>query len=176
MAKKRNIFLVGPTGSGKSTIGRHLSQLLQMEFFDSDYEIERCSGVSIDWILDIEGETGFRAREEKIIAELTKKQGIVLAAGKSCIQSQNICTYLSTRGMVIYLEITTLRQQEHTYRNKKYHIPLTKNHSKMATQTSSDERNLLYKKISDVTIHTNKQSLRLILKQILQIVETNIST
>ncbi|VFP88605.1 shikimate kinase AroK [Candidatus Erwinia haradaeae] len=175
MTKKHNIFLVGPAGSGKSTIGRNLSQLLQMEFFDSDYEIERRSGVNIDWIIDVEGEIGFRTREEKIIAELTKKRGIVLAAGTSCIQSQNTCTHLSTRGMVIHLEITTLSKLERTYHNKKYPLPITTSYFKMTTQALLDAQNLLYKEISDVTIHTNKQSPRLIVKKILQILKTNIS-
>ncbi|WP_159097428.1 shikimate kinase, partial [Klebsiella pneumoniae] len=72
MAEKRNIFLVGPMGAGKSTIGRQLAQQLNMEFYDSDQEIEKRTGV-----FDVEGEEGFRDREEKIINELTEKQGIV---------------------------------------------------------------------------------------------------
>lgn len=81
MAEKRNIFLVGPMGAGKSTIGRQLAQQLNMEFFDSDQEIERRTGADVGWVFDVEGEEGFRLREEKIINELTEKQGIVLATG-----------------------------------------------------------------------------------------------
>ena len=79
MAEKRNIFLVGPMGAGKSTIGRQLAQQLNMEFFDSDQEIERRTGADVSWVFDVEGEEGFRDREEKVINELTEKQGIVLA-------------------------------------------------------------------------------------------------
>lgn len=81
MAEKRNIFLVGPMGAGKSTIGRQLAQQLNMEFFDSDQEIERRTGADVGWVFDVEGEEGFRDREEKVINELTEKQGIVLATG-----------------------------------------------------------------------------------------------
>ena len=79
MAEKRNIFLIGPMGAGKSTIGRQLAQQLSMDFVDSDSEIEQRAGADISWIFDIEGEEGFRKREERIINELTQRQGIVLS-------------------------------------------------------------------------------------------------
>ena len=65
MAEKRNIFLVGPMGAGKSTIGRQLAQQLNMEFYDSDQEIEKRTGARCGWVFDVEGEDGFRDREEK---------------------------------------------------------------------------------------------------------------
>ena len=65
MAEKRNIFLVGPMGAGKSTIGRQLAQQLNMEFYDSDQEIEKRTGADVGWVFDLEGEEGFRDREEK---------------------------------------------------------------------------------------------------------------
>ena len=67
MAEKRNIFLVGPMGAGKSTIGRHLADELHLDFYDSDQEIEKRTGADIAWIFDLEGEDGFRKREEDII-------------------------------------------------------------------------------------------------------------
>ena len=79
MAEKRNIFLIGPMGAGKSTIGRHLAEQLHMEFFDSDHEIERRSGADIGWVFDVEGEEGFRIREEKVIGDSPNSRGIVLA-------------------------------------------------------------------------------------------------
>ncbi|MGP1939440.1 MAG: shikimate kinase AroK, partial [Arsenophonus sp. ET-DL9-MAG3] len=106
MVEKRNIFLVGPMGAGKSTIGRQLAQQLNMEFFDSDQEIERRTGADISWIFDLEGEEGFREREEKIINELTKKQGIILATGGGSIKSKEIRNRLSSRGIVVFLETT----------------------------------------------------------------------
>lgn len=87
MAEKRNIFLVGPMGAGKSTIGRQLAQQLNMEFYDSDQEIEKRTGADVGWVFDVEGEEGFRDREEKIINELTEKQGIVLATGGGSVKS-----------------------------------------------------------------------------------------
>gem|GEM_PF-6767393 len=104
MAEKRNIFLVGPMGAGKSTIGRQLAQQLNMEFYDSDQEIEKRTGADVGWVFDVEGEEGFRDREEKVINELTEKQGIVLATGGGSVKSRETRNRLSARGVVVYLE------------------------------------------------------------------------
>ncbi len=119
MAEKRNIFLVGPMGAGKSTIGRQLAQQLNMEFFDSDQEIERRTGADVGWVFDVEGEAGFRDREEKIINELTEKQGIVLATGGGSVKSRETRNRLSARGVVVYLETTIEKQLARTQRDKK---------------------------------------------------------
>ncbi|MGL5792789.1 MAG: shikimate kinase AroK, partial [Plesiomonas shigelloides] len=119
MAEKRNIFLIGPMGAGKSTIGRYLAQMLNMEFFDSDQEIERRTGADISWVFDVEGEEGFRVREEKVINDLTEKQGIVLATGGGSIQSRETRNRLSARGIVVYLETTIEKQLARTQRDKK---------------------------------------------------------
>lgn len=118
MAEKRNIFLVGPMGAGKSTIGRQLAQLLGMDFIDTDTEIEQRAGADISWIFDVEGEEGFRKREERIINELTQKQGIVLSTGGGAVMSKENRNHLSARGIVIYLETTVDKQFERTQRDK----------------------------------------------------------
>ena len=83
MTKTTNpsLILVGPMGAGKSTLGRHLSQILDYPFFDSDRVIEEKTGADIPWIFDMEGEAGFRRREQEAIDELTRQDGIVLATG-----------------------------------------------------------------------------------------------
>ena len=118
MAEKRNIFLIGPMGAGKSTIGRQLAQMLGMEFMDSDSVIEERAGADIDWIFDVEGEAGFRKREERIINELTQGQGVVLSTGGGSILSKDNRNVLSARGIVIYLETTIDKQFERTQRDK----------------------------------------------------------
>lgn len=118
MAEKRNIFLVGPMGAGKSTIGRQLAQQLNMEFYDSDQEIEKRTGADVGWVFDLEGEEGFREREEKVINELTEKQGIVLATGGGSVKSRETRNRLSARGVVVYLETTIEKQLARTQRDK----------------------------------------------------------
>ncbi|AHE66713.1 shikimate kinase [Legionella oakridgensis ATCC 33761 = DSM 21215] len=74
IVKVRNIFLIGPMGAGKSTIGRTLAKELKLEFYDTDEVIEERSGADISWIFDVEGEEGFRRREQKVVEELTQKK------------------------------------------------------------------------------------------------------
>ena len=119
MAEKRNIFLIGPMGAGKSTIGRELADRLHLEFFDSDQEIERRTGADIAWVFDLEGEEGFRKREEGVIEDLSEKQGIVLATGGGSVISLQVRNRLSARGIVVYLETTIDKQVARTQRDRR---------------------------------------------------------
>ncbi|QJC35402.1 shikimate kinase AroK [Enterobacteriaceae endosymbiont of Donacia proxima] len=175
MTKKRNIFLIGPMGAGKSTIGRHLANLLKMDFFDSDQEIEHRTGADINWVFDVEGEEGFRKREKKIIDEITKKQGIILATGGGSIQSKETRKILSSRGIVVYLETTIEKQLSRTKRDKKR--PLLKNkQNKLAKEILKDlakKRNYLYNEIADFIIKTDEQSAKVVANQLINLLEKN---
>jgi shikimate kinase len=103
MLSKNSVYLVGPMGVGKSTIGKVLAELLDMEFIDSDREIEAATGADIPWIFDVEGEAGFRVREEKMIDTLTRRKGIVLATGGGAILAKQTRKRLQKRGTVVYL-------------------------------------------------------------------------
>ena len=96
-------------GAGKSTIGRQLAQQLNMEFYDSDQEIEKRTGADVGWVFDLEGEEGFRdPAKEEVINELTEKQGIVLATGGGSVKSRETRNRFA-RGVVVYLETTIER-------------------------------------------------------------------
>lgn len=174
MAEKRNIFLIGPMGAGKSTIGRQLAQQLNMDFFDSDQEIEKRTGADISWVFDVEGEIGFRAREEKIINELTAKQGIVLATGGGSIKSRETRNRLSARGTVIYLETTIEKQLSRTQRDR--NRPLLKQQNipvRQILENLEQERSDLYKEIADIIIRTGDQSIKLVANQIVNTLMKN---
>jgi shikimate kinase len=173
MAEKRNIFLVGPMGAGKSTIGRQLAQQLNMEFFDSDQEIERRTGADVGWVFDVEGEAGFRDREEKIINELTEKQGIVLATGGGSVKSRETRNRLSARGVVVYLETTIEKQLARTQRDKKRPLLQVDEPPREVLEALADERNPLYEEIADVTIRTDDQSAKVVANQIINMLEKN---
>src|SRR5215469_2361380 len=68
-----NLFFVGPMGAGKTTIGRRVADLLALPFFDLDHEIETHTGATIPLIFDVEGESGFRQREQTVLAEFAAK-------------------------------------------------------------------------------------------------------
>ncbi len=166
MAEKRNVFLVGPMGAGKSTIGRHLADELHLDFFDSDQEIERRTGADISWIFDLEGEEGFRKREENIIEELTEKQGIVLATGGGSVISKKIRNHLSARGIVVYLQTTIDKQVARTQRDKRRPLLQNDKPEKVLVELAS-ERNPLYEEVADYVVDTDDQSARAVANQII---------
>ena len=120
MKKSTNVFLIGPMGAGKSTIGRHLADLLHKSFLDSDHEIESRTGASISLIFEIEGEAGFRRRESSVIDELTQLQDIVLATGGGAVLAENNRQSLRERGVVVYLHapLEALLKRTHKDRNR----------------------------------------------------------
>ena len=168
MAEKRNIFLVGPMGAGKSTIGRHLAEMLHLEFYDSDQEIERRTGADIAWVFDLEGEESFRVREENVIQDLTELQGIVLATGGGSVLSKETRNRLSARGIVVYLETPIEKQVARTQRDKKRPLLQTKEEPKEVLERLAAERNPLYREIADLTVRTDEQSARAVANQIIE--------
>lgn len=168
MAEKRNIFLVGPMGAGKSTIGRHLADQLHLEFFDSDTEIERRTGADIAWVFDIEGEEGFRVREEKVISDLTEMQGIVLATGGGSVLSKEVRNRLSARGIVVYLETPIEKQVARTQRDKKRPLLQTEEAPRSVLERLASDRNPLYEEIADIVVRTDEQSAKTVANQIIE--------
>lgn len=102
--KPHRFFLIGPAGTGKTTVGRQLAHRLNFNFYDTDEEIERTTGVSINTIFDIEGEAGFREREKKILDALTQGNNIVLSTGGGIVLAEENRVLLQSRGTVIYLK------------------------------------------------------------------------
>lgn len=173
MAEKRNIFLVGPMGAGKSTIGRQLAQQLHMDFYDSDSVIEKRTGADISWVFDVEGEDGFRIREEKVIDELTQNQGIVLATGGGSILCKENRNRLSARGIVVYLETNIEKQLARTQRDKKRPLLQNVEDVRATLEGLAETRDPLYEEVADYVIHTDEQSAKLVANQIIKMLEQN---
>ncbi|MEE4246414.1 MAG: shikimate kinase AroK [Kangiellaceae bacterium] len=172
MKNKRNVFLVGPMGAGKTTIGKQLADILKLEFIDSDQEIERRTGAAIDWIFDIEGEEGFRNREQKVIEELTSQQGIVVATGGGAISRKENRTHLAARGVVIYLEASIEQQVERTRRDKRR--PLLQNDDPETTLIElMGERDPMYREIADYVVATNDNTVKSVANKIADLVQQN---
>lgn len=153
-------------GAGKSTIGRHLADELHLDFYDSDQEIEKRTGADISWVFDLEGEEGFRDREEDVITDLTEKQGIVLATGGGSIVRSSVRNRLSARGIVVYLETTIDKQVARTQRDKRRPLLQNDNPEKVLVDLAA-ERNPLYEEIADYTVSTDDQSARAVANAII---------
>jgi shikimate kinase len=104
MPALHRVFLVGPMGAGKTTIGKYLAQQLKLRFADTDSEIEARTGADIPWIFDVEGEQGFRDREQKVLEEMTQWDDVVLATGGGVVLRPENRRALAGRGFVVYLD------------------------------------------------------------------------
>lgn len=162
----RNIFLIGPMGSGKTTIGRSLATKLVLEFIDSDEEIEHAAGADIPWIFDIEGEQGFRARERKVIAELTKKNNILLATGGGAIVDEVTRNNLKERGFIIYLHATVETQLRRTKRSNNRPLLKTDN-PKARLAELFEQRDPLYRQVADLVIESGAYKVQAVVQKII---------
>jgi|LKGT01.1.fsa_nt_gi shikimate kinase len=152
-----NIFLIGPMGAGKSTVGRHLAQLLDKEFHDADQEIEKRTGASVALIFDIEGEHGFRKRETAILDELTRRDNMVLATGGGVILSEENRGLLRSRGTVVYLDADVDTLTRRTHRDRKRPLLQTSDRREKLAEIMK-ERESLYRSEADVVVTTDRRS------------------
>ncbi|MCH8503627.1 MAG: shikimate kinase AroK [Ectothiorhodospiraceae bacterium] len=166
MATTRRIFLGGPMGAGKSTIGRRLARTLRLRFLDSDHEIQRQTGVDIPLIFELEGESGFRKRESAMLEQLTTQDGIVLATGGGAVLDEENRRVLRERGTVVYLETPVDEQLRRTRRDRNRPLLQTEN-PRERLQNLLAEREPLYRDVADLTVSTAEGSIPAILDAIL---------
>lgn len=161
----KNVFLIGPMGVGKSTIGRQLAKLLRMEFDDTDHEIQRRTGVDIPTIFDFEGEEGFRRRERVVVEELTGGTGLVLATGGGVVLDSDNRRCLSGRGVVVYLSCSPEQQYDRTRQDR--NRPLLQTENPMSKlEDLMEEREPIYRELADLVISTEKRSAVVVAKEI----------
>ena len=161
-----NVFLVGPMGAGKSTIGRQLSTVLKKDFKDSDHEIIARTGASIPLIFEIEGEEGFRKREAAMIDELTRLDDIVLATGGGAVLCDENRQRLKARGVVIYLYASLDQLFERTSRDRNRPLLQTEDPRGRLEQLMT-QRDPLYREVADMVVHTDDRSIKSVVKEIL---------
>ncbi|MBA2653993.1 MAG: shikimate kinase AroK [Gammaproteobacteria bacterium] len=167
MTDKTNIFLIGPMGAGKSSVGKLLAKCLDYDFFDSDQVIEEQTGADIPWIFDIEGEEGFRLREIKAIETITQKNHIVLATGGGVVLKEENRLHLKASGQIFYLYVSLEEQLRRTSRSRTRPLILNKN-AREAFERLKNEREPLYFEIADHVIDTNHGSIKGIVDSILE--------
>lgn len=167
---KKGITLVGPMGAGKTTIGRLLSKELGFQFFDSDREIESRTGAAIAWIFDVEGETGFRDREQAVIEDIcqTNTEGFVLATGGGAILREYTRRVLAEKTTVIYLHAEVDQQIVRTAKDK--HRPLLQvDNPEKVLRDLIAVRGPLYRDIAHLEVKTDERPPRFLVRDILEL-------
>ncbi|MDN3398136.1 shikimate kinase AroK [Psychrobacter sp. APC 3426] len=165
-----SVFLVGPMGAGKTTIGKLLAKQLGRTFVDSDWYIESQTGADIAWIFAKEGEAGFRERETKAIDELTQKPQIVLATGGGAVMSAENRAFLEQRGIVVYLNAPVDVQMARTAKDKSRPLLQQPNPRKILQDLYS-ARDPLYRQIAHIIMPTGHTYPRHMVNQLLQQLE-----
>jgi len=154
----RNVFLVGPMGSGKTTIGQRLARQLGLEFHDTDQVIEDRTGVDIGLIFEIEGEEGFRERESRVLDELTALKGVLIATGGGAVLSQANRDILRQRGTVIYLK-ASVEQQLSRLRYDKTRPLIQQDNREAILEELARTRDPLYAELADLTFPARNRSV-----------------
>lgn len=167
MLSRRNVFLIGPMGSGKTAVGRYLARTLGFRFHDSDAEIEKRTGVDITYIFEKEGESGFRAREREVLEQLTSLDQVVLATGGGAVLDPENRKLLAERGRVVYLLASVNQQMERTRHGR--HRPLLDTSDPRARLAElMREREPLYTGIADITVTTDGRRVQVVAEEVLR--------
>ena len=170
-----SVFLVGPMGAGKTTIGKLLAKQLGRTFVDSDWYIESQTGADIAWIFAKEGEVGFRERETRAIDELTQNPHIVLATGGGAVMSAENRAFLHQRGIVVYLNAPVEVQMARTAKDKSRPL-LQQPNPKQILQNLYQVRDPLYRQVAHIILPTGHTYPRHMVNQLLQQLERFIAT
>jgi len=161
-----NVVLVGPMGSGKTSVGRRLACVLKRDFFDSDFEIVSRTGVAIDHIFDVEGEEGFRKRETKILKDLCAIPNIVIATGGGIVIKQENRDLLKRDSFVVYLSSTIKQLVKHTAKSRSRPLLEQSNNREQTIRDLVNAREALYQEVADVVIDTTGKKLYAIINEI----------
>lgn len=169
-APPNNVFLIGPMGVGKTTIGRCLADLLHKEFVDLDVEIEKRTGASIPLIFEIEGEDGFRRRESTLLEEVTGREGLILATGGGAVLAPGNRERLRDRGVVVYLSAPIETLLERTARDR--HRPLLQTPDRRKTlEEILRTREPLYRETAHLVVKSSSRAPTLVARDIIKQLE-----
>jgi shikimate kinase len=167
MTHSQNIFLIGPMGSGKSAVGRQLARMLHLTFVDSDDEIESRTGVDIAFIFEKEGEDGFRAREVRVIDDLSNMDAVVLATGGGAVIDPESRSRLGARGFVVYLYTTVEQQLQRTEKGRDRPL-LEAGDRTDILETLMKVRDPMYREIADLVVETDGRKVKAVANEILE--------
>lgn len=153
-----NVYLIGPMGSGKTTIGQRVAKRLGLEFFDCDHELEAQTGASVSLIFDVEGEAGFRERETRMLDQLTRRKGVLVATGGGVVLRKRNRELLRRNGLVVYMSTSVAQQLRRLNRDRTRPLLQTPDRRERLAQLAA-QRNPLYEEVADIVFPSQNRSL-----------------
>jgi shikimate kinase len=169
---KNNVYLIGPMGSGKTAVGKQLAKDMGLQFVDSDFEIQKRTGVDIPYIFEKEGEAGFREREADVIADLCTMRSIIVATGGGAVLNPRSRERLAASGLVVYLKTDIDEQLKRTRRTG--HRPLLANRNRREVlEQLSVARTPLYLEIADISFDTSGKRVKAVAMELAKLVGQN---
>lgn len=139
----KSIILVGLMGAGKTSVGRKLAEILDMDFIDADEEIVKAAGCSIEDIFQLYGESAFRDVEERVIQRLLEEGPHILASGGGAFMNPTTRALIAEKSISVWLRVELDVLVRRTKRRGGR--PLLKNKDPRETlKTLMDERYPIY--------------------------------
>jgi len=157
-ARVPNVYLIGPMGSGKTTIGQRVAEILGLEFLDCDQELESQTGASVSLIFDVEGETGFREREMKMLEKLAQREGVLIATGGGVVSMPRNRELLRRGGIVVYLRTSVAQQMKRLGRDRSRPLLQTANRRERLERLAA-ERDPLYQDLADIEFPSQNRNV-----------------
>ena len=153
-----NIFLIGPMGSGKTSLGRRVAPNLGYAFIDLDEELENRCGVEVAVIFDIEGEQGFRERESKLLAEVAANRNQLIATGGGSVLAVPNREVIKANGAVVWLKTSVDQQIRRLERDKRRPLLAAPDRRQRLT-TMAAQRDPIYAALADVVFESSNRPL-----------------
>ncbi len=170
MSEHDNVYLVGPMGSGKTTLGRRIAERFGLEFVDCDQEIEQRTGASVDLIFEIEGEAGFRKRESDMLRQLSERTGLLIATGGGVVLDHENRRLMEKTGLVIYLRTPVSQQLLRLARDKSRPL-LQRSDRETFLEQLAAQRNPLYREVADAVFESKHSDIRRVTDELASLVK-----
>ncbi len=171
---EKHIFLIGPMGAGKSTIGREMANALGRPFLDIDHEVVKSSGADIQWIFDVEGEEGFRERETRALRHaIDNASTAVIATGGGIVLRGENRIAMADAGQVVYLSATKQQLYERTKRDKARPL-LQVDDRKAVIDNLFDERDPLYREVASLIFSSSETKAPKVAMELIRTLSSNL--